>query len=258
LIGVLAGCAGIENSAEIITPPLSFESNLFGDPPDIAAVADIYQLSNEQRNGFMAYFDNPIRQSTPAHERVYDYLKEVTTDFTYQGDTHTASAALQESSGNCLSLAILTTALAKLAGVDTGYQLVDSTPVFQSHGKVIYKGLHVRTKLYDPAWQTEEGFITLNRPGLLIEYFPSDGDRFIGNISEAEYYAMYYNNLAGDAIAQEDYSAAFWLLLKSMELTPDNVSAINSMAIVYRRTGDINKSEEIYPILVPDQINRAE
>ena len=57
---------------------------------------------------------------------------------------------------------------------------------------------------------------------------------------------MYYNNLAGEAVSREDYNAAYWLLRKSLELMPDNASAINSMAIIYRRMGDVAKSEEIY------------
>ena len=131
-------------------------------------------------------------------------------------------------------------------GVETGYQLIDSSPVFESHGSVIYRGLHVRTRLYDPAWQPKAGFFTINRPGLLVDYFPSDRDRFVSNIGETEYTAMYYNNLAGEAVSREDYNAAYWLLRKSLELMPDNASAINSMAVIYRRMGDMEKSEEIY------------
>ena len=246
LAGVIVGCSAMEHSPGIPPVSLSFESDLFSESPGIATVADIYSLTEEQQHDFLAYFNSPLVRNIPAHRRVYDYLETITTNFTYQGETFTAQSALKESSGNCLSLAILTTALARLAGVETGYQLVDSAPVFESHGGVVFKGLHVRTKLFDPAWQPKQGVFTLSRPGLLVDYFPSDGDRFISNITEAEYTVMYYNNLAGEAISREDYSDAFWSLRKSLELMPGNAGAINSMAIVYRRMGDLAKSEEIY------------
>ena len=166
-------------------------------------------------------------------------------DFGYQGETFTAQEALQNGSGNCLSLAILTTALAKLAGVETDYQLVDSAPVFESHGNIVYKGQHVRTKLYSPADVTTGSFL-LRSSGLLIDYFPTEGTRFVSNISETQYIAMFYNNLASEAIAREDYNSAFWLLQKTLDLTPDDAGAINSMAVVYRRVGDLDKAEEIY------------
>ncbi len=244
LLGACAATSPVPDSSQ---PTISFESDLFGEPPDIIAAADIYRLSEEQRGAFLKYFNDPIRENTPTHERVSDYLENITVNFSYLGETYTADAALDNFSGNCLSLAILTTALARVVGVETGYQLVDSAPVFALHGKVIYRGRHVRTKLYDPDWLPPgDDRLILRRPGLLVDYFPTDGDRFVGNISQAEYIAMYYNNLASDAIAREDYRTAFWLLHTSMELAPNNVSAINAMAIVYRRMGDVAKAEEIY------------
>jgi Tfp pilus assembly protein PilF len=247
LICLLGACAATGPLPGSSNPTISFESDLFGESPGIISSEDIYRLSVKQRQTFLRYFNNPIRENTPAHERVSDYLKNITINFDYLGETYTADVALNNSSGNCLSLAILTTALAQVVGVETGYQLVDSAPVFESHGKVIYRGQHVRTKLYDPEWlPPDEGELVFSRPGLLVDYFASDGDRFVSNISQAEYMAMYYNNLAAEAIAREDYNTAFWQLQTSMELAPNNVSAINAMAIVYRRMGDVTKAEEIY------------
>ena len=253
-IGLLAGCVGVEQKSGENTPALpnedpglSFESDLFGEPPvDIISVTDIYQLSEMQQNAYQVYFNHPSRQDMPAHQRVYDYLESSTMNFGYQGDTYTAEEALRKTSGNCLSLAILTTALAQIAGVETGYQLVDSVPVFESQGHVVFRGQHVRTKLYEARQNDKEGLPPISRRGLLVDYFARDGDRFVSNISEAEYQAMYYNNLASEAISKEDYNAAFWLLRKVIELTPQSASAINSMAIIYRRTGHANRAEEIY------------
>ena len=266
LVGLLAGCAGVEQKPGENTPALpyempglSFESDLFGEPPaDIISVADIYQLSDVQQNAFQIYLDHPSRQDMPVHRRVYEYLESATINFRYQGATYTAEEALQRTSGNCLSLAILTTALAQLAGVETGYQLIDSVPVFESQGNVVFRGQHVRTKLYETRHKDKEGLPPISRGGLLVDYFAREGDRFISNLSEAEYQAMYYNNLASEAISREDYNAAFWLLRKVMELTPQSASAINSMAIVYRRAGHANRAEEIYKhgiLHLPDKVS---
>lgn len=227
-------------------PTLTFSNGLFGEPPDIIPVADIFRLSDKQQADFKRYFDSPILQNTPAHERVFTYLRDITMYFGYQGNTFTAEQALLNASGNCLSLAILTTALAKLADVDTAYQLVDSTPVFESHKDIVYRGQHVRTKLFRTDIEHGESKFLLGRNGLLIDYFPTRGARFVANISEAEYIAMYYNNLASEAIAQGDLDTAFWLLLKTLELTPDAAGAINSMAVIHRRAGDMDKAEEIF------------
>lgn len=255
--GVLAGCAGVQQSPDLYipessveTPGLVFEADLFGEQPDIIAVEDVYRLSEDQRKSFQLYFDDPGRRDIPRHQRVYEYLETITMNFGYQGETFAAEEALRKSSGNCLSLAILTSALAELAGVEAGYQLVDSLPVFESQGNVVFKGQHVRTMLYNPEKEVDnDGMaftLMLRRGGLLVDYFPSGGGRFVSNISEAEYQTMYYNNQASEAISRADYDTAFWLLRKALELTPDDAGAINSMAIVYRRAGNADKSEEIY------------
>ena len=246
LSGMLAGCAGVEQVADETKPALSFESDLFGESPGIASITDIHQLSDEQKKAFQTWFDDPLKQETPAHQRVYDYLESITMDFGYQGETYAAEEALRESTGNCLSLAILTTALAKQAGVETGYQLVDSAPVFESQENVVFRGQHVRTKLFNPVQNLEEGELVLLRGGLLVDYFPDDWDRFVSNLSESEYHAMYFNNLASEAIDRKDFNSAYWLLRKVLELTPENAGAINSMAVVYRHAGNVEKSEEIY------------
>jgi Tfp pilus assembly protein PilF len=251
-IFLLAGCAGQPSFQQFASPPgqspeknLVFDTGPFGQPRDILRVEDIYRLSAEQEAEFLTFFNKPAMRNNPAHQRVWLYLQEITMDFGYQGATYTAEEALRRSSGNCLSLAVLTTALAKLAGVETGYQLVDSTPVFESYGNVVFKAQHVRTKLLEPV-SPQAGVLVLSRRGLLVDYFPQSNDRFVSNISEAEYNAMFYNNLAGEAIADEDYNQAFWLLQKSLELVPDNPGSINAMAVVHRRVGQLEKAEEIF------------
>jgi len=236
---------------------ISFDSDLFGDQPKIITVADIYRLSDDQQKAFQTYFRDPALQGIPAHRRLYDYLESITMNFGYQGETYAAEVALRRSSGNCLSLAILTTALAQLAGVDVGYQLVDSSPVFEAQGKVVFRGQHVRTKLYEPRREAVDGEFVIRRGGLLVDYFPNAGDRFVSNINKAEYQAMYYNNLASEAISREDYGKAFWLLRRALELTPYDAGAINSMAIVYRRAGNVEKSEEIYRYGIKNLSNKV-
>lgn len=239
------GTTSIEDNGES-APAITFENHLFGEIPNIIPASAVHELSDEQRLAFQRYMDNPDNAEEPVHRRVFDYLEAVTIGFSYLGETHTASEALESPAGNCLALAILTTALARLADIEVGYELVGSFPVFESSGNLIKRGLHVRTILYDPTWVATEGLLTFRRPGITVDYFPSDSDRFIGNTSESEYYAMYYRNLAGDAIEYQDLTKAYWLLLESLEWSPNNPDALNMLALVYDRAGDTRKSEEIF------------
>jgi Tfp pilus assembly protein PilF len=228
---------------------LSFYPRLFGDRPSIVSAANLFELHESQKATFLDYFHDPSRQSTIPHERVYNYIYTTTADFDFHSDTHTATETLDNAAGNCLSLAILTTALANLANVETGYELVDSTPVFERRGNIVSKGIHVRSILYDPTWIPEKQPTTAwKRPGIRFAYFPEDTERarLLGNLSPAAYVAMYYSNIAGEAIANGDINSAFWYLLESLKQEPKNSIALNMLAVAYRRAGDEGTAEEIY------------
>ena len=228
---------------------LSFDASLFGDRPSIVSATNLFELRESQKAEFLDYFHDPSRQATIPHERVYNYLYATTADFDFHSDTHTATETLASGAGNCLSLAILTTAFANLANVETGYELVDSTPVFERRGNIVSKGIHVRSILYDPTWIPEKQYTSAwKRPGIRFDYFPEDTvrERLLGNLSPAAYVAMYYSNIAGEAIASGDINSAFWYLLESLKQEPENSIALNMLAVAYRRAGDESTAEEIY------------
>lgn len=225
---------------------LTLESDLFGERPNMISVSEIHELSDEQALEFGRYLNDPRNQNEPTHTIVSDYLQTITDNFTYHGKTYTASETLDKSAGNCLSLAILTTALAKVAEVEIAYRLTDSLPVFESRGNHIRRELHVRSFLYDPTWEPKDGYLVLSPPGVTVDYFPVDSDRFIRNIDGSEYLSMYYRNMAADAVQDENLSEAYWLLIQSLELSPLSADSLNMLAIVNDRAGDKSKSEEIY------------
>jgi tetratricopeptide (TPR) repeat protein len=229
-----------------IHPLVYADAGQFGSRPDIPGSEDVHRLTPQQRKDLLSYLDAPANAATPLHRRVFGYLEDMTRDFHYQGETFTAADALASSRGNCLSLAILTTAVANLAGVDVGYQLADDAPVFEFNGSIVKKGVHVRTTLYEPKRQAEEGAFVLFRSSITIDYFPTSGGRFISNLSSDGYLAMYYRNIAAEAIEKEDYGTAYWYALESLQFAPEHSAGLNILAVIYGRVGDVRKAEAVY------------
>ncbi len=251
-IVLLAGCSNVKTEPSVIAvaepePVFSLrQDEFFGPRPDLVSIEGIHRLTPEQEKHFYDFFNSRKELSSPAHERVVDYLEAQLENFEYSAQTYTAAESLANRSGNCLSLAILTTAIAKLANVDVGYQLADSDPVFELNGGLVVKGLHVRTILYDAEWIPDEGRITLRRPGLRLDYFSTSTERFAGSLTEKQYVARYYRNLAVDAIARHEYNLAYWLTVEAIALEPLSSETFNTMAVIYRRIGKLKKSEEVY------------
>ncbi|HET6628372.1 MAG TPA: tetratricopeptide repeat protein [Woeseiaceae bacterium] len=243
----LAGCAAVPP----VAPPAHIHPIVFADPgqfgtrPEIPTPDEIHALTEAQREAFRDYLDAHENSKVPLHRRVYEYLEQVTQDFNYQGDTFMAADALALGRGNCLSLAILTTALAQLAGVDIGYQLVDDIPVYQLTGQLVKRGVHVRSILY-ASRAKQDGVVLFSRPGIVVDYFPIGGSRFVGNLGEHGYVAMYYRNIAVEALEREDYRSAYWYAVESLQFAPENSAGLNLLAVVYGRAGDERKAEAIY------------
>ncbi|MBE9539779.1 MAG: hypothetical protein IMF06_11895, partial [Proteobacteria bacterium] len=253
LLGLTLACATtpatvqLEDEQEVVAPAQYNDYADFGPSPEITSEQALFALNEDQTRHFLNYFNDPLRQGSPAHQRVVDYILLTGDRFGFQGATHTAEQTLMNKGGNCLSLAILTTALARLADVDVGYQLVRSTPVYMQSAGVTLKQQHVRSYLYAPRAKDErDDLYVMRRAGLIVDYFPSGHERFVGNISEADYIAMYYRNIAADGLLIKDHNLSFWMLLKSFEFAPYHPDSINMMAVLHRQAGDIQRAEKLY------------
>jgi len=220
----------------------------FDKRPDIIEPQQLFELSEEQVQDFLAYLELPANKNVPDHKRVFQYLDQVTYRFSYRGKTLIAAKALENEAGNCLSLAILTTALASLADVKIAYQLVDSSPVFEMGENAVAKGVHIRSKLISSDANKARNSIlsSFSRSWVVVDYFPGETERFLGNVSDGEFIARYYRNLAVDYLQQKDYSNSYWYTLKSFEYAPTSAEGINLMAVIYKQSGDLEKAEEIY------------
>ncbi len=250
LLAALGGCA---TSIEPVRPldsamPVFSDSRLFGMRPDIVAPDELHTLTPAQQTEFLAYFNQASLAEVPPYRRLYRYLESKVGGFQYQGDTLTAAETLAQNRGNCLSLAMVTTALAQLAGVRIGYQLMEDQPVFEYQGNVVRKGVHVSSIVYNPEWLAAgDAAAQPDRSrGYRIDYFPSLRGRFVANLSYSEYMALYYANVASDAILAQDYDTAYWYLQEALGQDPDHASSLNMLAVVYGRVGDTTTAEQIY------------
>lgn len=57
---------------------------------------------------------------------------------------------------------------------------------------------------------------------------------------------MYYQNLAGDALIKENYDLAFSHLMQALSLSNLNPDTLNTLAVLYKMSGDIGQAEKIY------------
>lgn len=246
---VCVGCAQAPLKSYTVVveekPLLNLEApELFGAPIDTISEDELFSLTKEQKQSFDDFLNHFLRQNIPPHEMVFDYLEKSTRKFDYRARTYTASETLASLQGNCMSLAVLTTALAQHAGVDIRYQLVDSSPVFYKESDVVVKGVHVRSKLYQRP--VASGNVYFTRSSLVVDYLPDDKTRFVGNISKNKFMALYFGNRAVEFLAEERLAEAYWHLRRALEYVPDDAANINTLAVLFKRAGSQERAEEVY------------
>jgi tetratricopeptide (TPR) repeat protein len=223
----------------------------------VPSLEDIFTLTPEQQTEFLHYFNAPERQDMPRHRRLYKFLAQHLEGFNYLGENFTAREAYARKSGNCISLAVLTKALADLAGIAVEFQTIVSAPVFSMKNDVMLSSDHVRTYLYDPDFVPEKDKIYFIKPAIVVDYLPSSGDLTGPRVSEQTFIAMFYRNLAADALLAKQYEQTLALLNAALTFAPDYGGVINLAAVVHRRINETQLAEQFYQYGLKVASNRA-
>lgn len=207
---------------------------------------NLFALTLPQQNVILSAVKEKQQQGYKLHQALYEVLQNKLSNFTYYGETYNAEKTMAFNQGNCMSLAVLTTAYAKLLGLEFSYRQVNTLPIFKKQNNLIISSSHVQTIIYDADYTDESSTYFLRKPGLVIDYFPNKNNRAGKYFDESAFISMYYKNLAGDALVENDLAKAFFLAKAAYKYNSNNVEAINSLAIIHRRAGDIESAEAIY------------
>lgn len=217
----------------------------FGKKPKMVSAQEIFLLQPQQKAHFLKYLNHPGNRDQLRHKRVSNYLKKIIKGFNYHSDTLIAAQSADSKEGNCLTLAILTTALSRVADVDVAYELMQTPPVYQKKGNTILSSQHIRSVLYEPDTAESDTFF-LMQPVIKIDYFPTSSSSVKRKVTEAEFVSMYFRNKAAEAIVDHRYPDAFWLAVESFKYDKDNAHATNMLALIYDRMGFADDAEDLY------------
>ena len=212
--------------------------------PQVLSTEQIFSLTDAQREDFLTFFNAPAYAHIEEHKRLVEYLERRLFGFDYRGDTYTAAESLTNNGGNCMSLAILTTALANLAGIDIEYNVIFTTPVYWQKGNTLLLSSHVNVMAHRPKkYELFEGF---GFSGVVIDYYPDGGDVKGKRVNFEQMLAFFYQNHAVEALLANDYTLAIANAQRAYQLDPTNPETLNLLAVTYRRMGANQQAGEIF------------
>ena len=239
---LLGACASVP-----IAPPNAglFNDSLFRAPSERIAAGDIFAISDAMR----AFLRTEIgqRHGGGIQQRFADALyAKGDLRLEYESvRTRNAAEAFEARAGNCLSLVIMTSALAKEIGLPVRYQRVYVDDAWSRSGDVYFSIGHVNLSL--GRRQIDGGFGRNDSDMMTIDFLPQRDLRGVRTqqIQEETIAAMYLNNRAAEAFTQGKLDDAYWWARAAIERDPGFVGAYNTLGVVYRRHGNPQEAERV-------------
>jgi len=243
---VLAGCASLMPTAHLPAPSALFEDQLFAAPASPVSVEHIFAVSPAMH----AYLQREF-----SHNLLHKDLRRALFEALYRKDklqleydaalTRDAAQTFEARSGNCLSLAIMTAALARELHLNVQFQQVQVEDSWSRTGALYFASKHVNLTLHQPPNDLRNGAgMDLSNP-LTIDFVPitAQAREHATPLDENTIIAMYLNNRAAELLAQGQRDAAYWHARKAIEQAPGFLHAYNTLAVIYQHHGQLGAAE---------------
>lgn len=160
--------------------------------------------------------------------------------------TRTAAETFDARAGNCLSLTIMTAALARELGLSVSFRRVLTEESWTRRDNTLYFGGHVNIVLApSPADLLRS---VGSGGGIVVDFLPQEDLRrqLSREIGDQTVVAMFMNNRAAEAMALGLLDEAYWWARGAMTQDPRFLEAYNTLGVIYSRHGDLAHAERVF------------
>ncbi len=246
-VGLLAGCAAVP-APEVLRPPLHlFEDSAFAPPSQRVDAAEVFAFSPAMKR-YLEVEIAPQLRSQGRQRGLVDALRnkaQLRIDYDTES-TRTAAQAFDARAGNCLSLVVMTAALAKHLELPVRYQALLGQESWSRSGDLSLVNGHVNIvidrRLIDHVASTDPDSQVRIDFGAL----PAGRGALLRQVSESTIVAMFMNNRAAEAMVRGELDNAYAYAREAILQEPAYPSAYNTLGVVYQRRGLAGPAERAY------------
>lgn len=240
---LLANCTTIEKSAPTTK---FFNDHLFAPPTERIHRDDVFAVNDEMRRYLATNIGDQLRRKGP-HQGLFDALySQNQLKLEYDSvRTRNAQEAFAARSGNCLSLAIMTGALAKEMGIGVRFQRVFVEQDWSRSNGIYFSSGHVNLTL---GKTLSEGPFRYGQSHLLtIDFYPlsENARQHAYAINENTIIAMYMNNRAAESLVAGEVDNAYWWAREAIRQDPSLLMAYNTLGVIYRHHKNLSEAESV-------------
>jgi tetratricopeptide (TPR) repeat protein len=217
---------------------------LYPGPHQTATVQEIFALTDEMKEYVDRELGGQLRMKGLQRGLLEALYSKRQLRLEYDAErTRNASEAFAARSGNCLSLVIMTSALARHLGLQVSYRSVYNEDTWTRHNDTVFNSGHVNVTLSPrPVDTLGRGVVS----EWTVDFLPAEDmlRQVSREIDESTIAAMYMNNRAAESLAAGDRPAAYgWARAATLQ-QPGFMSAYNTLAVVYLRDGHLDAAEQ--------------
>jgi len=254
--GLLGACASPGPATTLAAASPLLHDDLFSPAPAPMGPDEIFALSPAMR-AFLATQIEPRVSSVGMQRALFDALSErgalrIAFD---SAVTRTAAQTFEARSGNCLSLVIMTGALARELGLRVHYQDAFLEESWQRNNDLLLQVGHVNVQLGPRVIDTGTHNQTTE---LLVDFLPPSLLRNVRTreIPESTLVAMFQNNRAVEALVRGNLDEAYAWSRASVRQEPGFLPEYNTLGVIYLRHGNLAQAGEVFSwVLQHDESN---
>ncbi|MYM33881.1 tetratricopeptide repeat protein [Duganella sp. FT94W] len=247
LLGV-GGCAS-QTPVRIAPAQQLFHDQLFQPPAKPIDTRQVFAISPAMRE----YVRHEIGNASPGRDP-----RRLLFDALYQRDklqldydaaiTRNASETFAARAGNCLSLAIMTAALARELNMPVVFQQIDVDTVWSRAGTLYFAANHVNLTLGRPRSDrnpyTIYGMDDANVLTVDFVPVPPKARDAAKPLEEHTVLAMYLNNRAAELLSVGEVDDAYWAARRAAEVDPLLLNVYNTLGVIYQQRGSQEAAEQ--------------
>jgi tetratricopeptide (TPR) repeat protein len=240
---LLAACAGAPVAPRIAQP---FSDQLFAPPSERISADDVFARSADMKRYLNAEIRGELRTEGMQRGLIAALYDKTRLKLDYDTEvTRNAAQTFAARAGNCLSLVILTAALAKELGLEVRYQRVLVGDAWSRSGDMYFASSHVNLTL--GVGHIGDRVLDDSTAEMTIDFLPPEEirGRRMHVIGEKTIVAMYMNNRAVESLARARVDDAYWWARAAIENDPKFLSSYNTLGVVYRHHGNLQEADKI-------------
>ncbi|NVM75602.1 Flp pilus assembly protein TadD [Duganella sp. SG902] len=245
---ILGGCASQPVARQAPQQQL-FHDQLFQPPSAPVDTSRVFALSPAMRD----YVQHEIGAQAPGRDvrrQLFDALyRRDKLQLEYDSAmTRNAAQTFEARAGNCLSLAIMTAALARELNLPVQFQQIQVDEVWSRAGNLYFASNHVNLALGRPRTDrnpyTAYSMDTAN--SLTVDFIPvpAKAREEARPLDESTIIAMYLNNRAAELLSTGQVDDAYWAARKAAEVDPLFLNAYNTLGVIYQHHGNQDAAEQ--------------